>query len=90
MYCDLNYLLNLVPSMPDILLSLFDISSGALTSVHPHSDFMFLLHISIDAHRQVFQRKPSLLLSFALIREGCVNRACLLRAFLLFLHPATG
>lgn len=61
--------------MPDSLLSPFDIYSSALTPIHPHSDFMFLLHISIDAHRQVFQRKPSLLLLSALIREGCVNKA---------------
>ena len=81
--------ITLVSSMPDVLLSLVDISAWALTPIHPHSDFMFLLLISIDAHRQIFWRKSSLLLSSALIREGCVNKGWLLRASLLFLHPAT-
>lgn len=59
---NLNYMLNWVPLMPVIC---FDIYSGSLKSIHVRSDLMFLLHVSVDAHSQVFLRKPGVLQFFA-------------------------
>lgn len=84
---NLNYLLNWVPLMPVIY---FDIYSGSLKPIHVRSDLMFLLHVSIDAHSQVFLRKPGVLQFFAPITLACVNKTWLLRAFLLPIHPAAG